>query len=111
MTRISLVLATVLSLASTPLAAQDFQKGYTAYEAGDYITAIQEWTPLAEQDDVFAQVILGTMHGKGEGVPQDYTKAVEWYRLAADQGYAKAQYILGTMYNEGLGVPQDYAEA
>ena len=27
----------------------DFQKGLTAYDSGDYATALREWTPLAEQ--------------------------------------------------------------
>ena len=27
----------------------DFQKGMTAYESGDYATAMREWEPLAEQ--------------------------------------------------------------
>ena len=30
-------------------ASADFQKGYTAFENGDYATALREWTPLAEQ--------------------------------------------------------------
>ena len=27
----------------------DFQKGVTAYQSGDYATALREWTPLAKQ--------------------------------------------------------------
>ena len=27
----------------------DYQKGLTAYQSGDYATALREWTPLAEQ--------------------------------------------------------------
>ena len=52
MSRITFVLATMLSfMAFTPVAAQDLQKGYDAFEAGDYATALQEWRPLAEQGD------------------------------------------------------------
>ena len=43
MPRITLVLATALSLAFTPVFAQDFQKGMSAYRAGDYATAVQKW--------------------------------------------------------------------
>ena len=111
MTRITTVLATVLSLAFTPLAAQDFQKGVAAYQAGDYATALQEWTPLAEAGYGNAQNNLGFMNYYGIGVPQDYAEAVKWYRLAADQGDARAQSILGYTYENGLGVPQDHAEA
>ena len=28
---------------------QDFQKGVTAYESGDYATALRDWHPFAEQ--------------------------------------------------------------
>ena len=54
MSRITIILATVLSLAFTPLAAQDFSKGSDAFDAGDYATALQEWTPLAEAGDASA---------------------------------------------------------
>ena len=106
-----LALATVLALAFTPLAAQDFQKGHAAAQAGDFATALQEWTPLAEAGDASAQYNLGVMYQNGQGVPQDYAEAVKWYRLAADQGNADAQTNLGVMYGNGDGVPQDYAEA
>ena len=29
----------------------DFQKGVTAFQSGDYATALREWTPLAKQRD------------------------------------------------------------
>ena len=42
------VLATMVSfLAFTPVAAQDWNKGVDAYNAGYYATALQEWRPLA----------------------------------------------------------------
>ena len=44
---------------SAPVAAQDFQKGLAAYQAGDYATALQEWTPLAEAGNADAQYNLG----------------------------------------------------
>ena len=111
MKRIVLAFATMLSLAFTPLAAQDFQKGYAAAQAGDFATALQEWTPLAEQGDASAQYNLGVIYGKGLGVPQDYAEAVRWYRLAADQGDADAQNNLGYMYQNGKGVLQDNVTA
>ena len=55
MPRIMFVLATMLSfMAFTPVAAQDFAKGYDAYQAGDYATALKEWRPLAEQGNIDA---------------------------------------------------------
>ena len=34
-----------LLLGNLPFSA-DFQKGYAAFENGDYATALREWTPL-----------------------------------------------------------------
>ena len=105
-----LIMAFVFAFTSNAL-AHDFQKGLTAYKAGEYATALQEWTHLAEQGFAGAEYNLGFMYNKGQGVPQDYAEAVKWFRLAAEQGYANAQYNLGVMYERGQGVPQDYAEA
>ena len=44
----------------------------------------------AEQGDATAQVALGLMCAKGEGVPEDGRKAVKWFRLAAEQRHAEA---------------------
>ena len=55
MPRITLALATMLSFMTfSPVAAQDFAKGYDAYQAGDYATALKEWRPLAEQGNIDA---------------------------------------------------------
>jgi TPR repeat protein len=79
-----MVLAFLMKL-SSPVAAQDLQKGHVAYEAGDYATAIKEWMPLAEAGDALAQNSLGFMYQIGRGVPQDYKQSVKWYRLSANQ--------------------------
>jgi TPR repeat protein len=98
-------------LVGNPAFSADYQKGLTAYESGDYATALREWTPLAEQGYADAQSNLGAMYEKGLGVPQDFKTAVKWYTLAAEQGYASAQSNLGLMYAKGQGVIQDYVRA
>ena len=98
-------------LVGTPAFSSDFQKGLTAYERGDYATALREWTPLAKQGVAHVQTYLGLMYEGGNGVPQDYKTAVKWYRLAAEQGYASAQGNLGVMYAFGMGVLKDYVYA
>ena len=105
-----MVLAFLMTL-SSPVAAQDYEKGSAAYNAGDYATALQEWTPLAEAGDADAQFRLGFSHHHGKGVPKDYADAVKWYRLAAVQGSAVAQAGLAAMYSNGFGVPQDMVMA
>jgi len=89
------------------VSAQDYQKGYDAYQAGDYAKTLKELHPLAEQGLAEAQFILGGMYLNGRGVPQDYDEAVKWFRLAAEKGNASAQADLGGMYATGKGVPQD----
>ena len=82
-----LTLAVLLGSAGVSFSA-DFQKGVTAYNSGDFATALREWKPLAEQGNAYAQNNLGLMYDNGQGVLQDYKTAVKWYRLAAKQGYA-----------------------
>jgi TPR repeat protein len=103
--------AVALMLIPTTSSAEDFGVGMAAYRAGDFATALSEWTPLAEQGSADAQFFLGTMHDKGEGVPPDAAEAVKWWRLAAEQGDSSAQFMVGSRYANGTGVPQDYAEA
>ena len=109
----ALIIATALYiLAPTPMAwGADFQAGFTAYEQGDYKTALSHFKPLAEQGNASAQFGLGVMYDNGQGVPQDYKKAVYWWIKSAEQGHATAQFNLGNMYDNGRGVPQDYKKA
>jgi TPR repeat protein len=108
----SACLAVVLSVSSGSVAtAQDFDKGFAAYDAGDFATAVDEFRPLAELGDKNAQHYLGVIYSSGLSVPQDYAEAIRWFRLAAEQGDAFSQDYLGIMYQAGIGVPQDDAEA
>lgn len=100
--KVILGLGFLLILGNGLIVAAGFDKGWKAYESGDYKTAIAEWTPLAEQGDVFTQFILGTMYDDGKGVAKNFKKAVKWYTLAAEQGDAEAQFYLGNMYNQKL---------
>ena len=107
---ICLTLAVLLGSAGMSWSA-DFQKGLTAYESGDYATALREWKPLAEQGNASAQYNLGVMYDNGQGVSEDDEEAVKWYTLAAEQGNPQSQGNLGVMYEHGQGVPKDDKEA
>ena len=50
----------------------DFQKGWTAYQSGDYATALREWKPLADQGHGVASYGLGVMYRDGQGVSKNY---------------------------------------
>ena len=96
-----------LLLSSSVAVSADFNKGLQAAQAGDFKTALAEWTPLAEQGYVDAQYNLGLMYDNGYGVPESHKTAVKWYTKAAEQGDAKAQALLGALYGGGLGVQKD----
>ena len=96
-----------LMMLSAPIMAQDFKTGVDAYRSGDYVTAINEWRPLAEIGNTGAQFLLGAVYYFGHSVTQDDGEATKWFRLAAEQGHSSAQYYLGFMYQNGRGVLQD----
>ncbi len=89
----------------------DFQKGLAAYNKKDYATAINEWAALAAEGNATAQLNLGIMYAKGEGVPQDDKSSVKWLRRAAESGNAVAQVNLGFMYQYGKGITKNEVEA
>jgi uncharacterized protein len=111
MNRIIPILAVILSFVFSEVFAQDLNKGFKAFNAGDYATALKEWKPLAEQGNARAQHNLGVMYQEGKGVLQDYTEVLKWWLLSAEQGTSETQYNLGIMHDAGKGVLQDYAEA
>ena len=70
--------------------ADDLEDGVAAAQKGDFATALQLWTLLAEQGDADAQSNLGYMYGNGQGVAQDYVKAHMWWNIAAIEGRVDA---------------------
>ena len=73
-------------LVGTPAFSADWDKGLTAYESGDLVTALREFTPLAEQGVAVVQSLLGWMYEKGQGVPKDNVYAHMWWDIAASSG-------------------------
>ena len=106
-----LIIFTVLLVSCIPDREPSLDRGYQAYEQGNYARALREWRPLAEEGDAVAQYNLGLMYDQGHGIAQDYSEAMRWYGLAAQQGKAQAQFNVGDMHEAGDGVPQDHAEA
>ena len=81
-----------------------YYEGVDALDAGDYETAIREFTLSAESGLSVAQFNLGVMYFTGNGVARDYEQAYHWMRRAAEQGHVNAQFNLGTLYYNGLGM-------
>src|SRR5260370_9328057 len=76
----------------------DLDSAKRAYETKDYATALKEFTALAEQGNAGAQLFLGKMYMKGQGVLKDPDQAIKWFKASALQGNADAQFFLGAMY-------------
>jgi TonB family protein len=79
----------------------------TAYRRGDYATAVKLLKPQAAAGRVDAQIMLGQMYLRGEGVEADATQAIAWIRKAADAGSPLAAYDLGVFSSNGVGGPVD----
>lgn len=96
---------------SSPSWAADFRSAAIAYNDGDYLTALQDFTVLAGEGHVDAQYYLAGMFEQGIGVPQDLGNAATWYRKAAEQGKAEAMLKMGQFYEQGVGVSPDPVSA
>jgi uncharacterized protein len=98
--------------------ADPIEDGKTAYERGDYITALKIFrsvadvvSDLGQPEKSEAQVYLGVMYERGRGVQQDFELAVRWYVEAAKARNPPAQYNIGLAYVSGKALPQDYVKA
>ena len=76
MKHVTIILAFLMAL-SSPVAAQDFQKGIAALQARDFATALQELKPLAEAGYDVAQYNLGLVYEYGSAIvrfPQPFPR-------------------------------------
>ncbi|MYM72875.1 TonB family protein [Duganella sp. FT134W] len=73
--------------------------------------AIALLTKAAAQNELLAQVALGTCYEKGLGVTQDYAQAATLYQRAALANNSNALLALARLYDNGQGVPKDAAKA
>jgi TPR repeat protein len=74
-------------------------------------TSIALLLHAANNNDPFAQLILGECHELGINLPKDNTKAFEYYLNSAKSGNAKAQYKLGQCYATAIGTDLNLSQA
>lgn len=91
--------------------ADSFDDALRAYEQGQYKSAIQQWTGLAQGGHPEAQYRLGLMHEIGQGVTRCNAGAFDWYLRSARNGHPQAQLAVARMYERGLGVMRNRDEA
>ena len=87
--RITLLL--ILCMVGRPVPVwPDYLEALESYNLGDYAGALKEFRPMAEEGNAAAQLLLGFMYERGQGVDQDYVQAHFWFNLAARQGEEQA---------------------
>lgn len=82
-----------------------------AYNEGKFDEIREPLEEMAARNEAGAQLLLGMMYEKGEGVKQDYGRAADLMTQAAENNLAIAQHRLAVMYHRGVGVPRDDARA
>lgn len=82
-------------------------EAFGAFQRGLYLSALRIAEPLANLGDAAAQTLLGEIHLRGLGVPQDEEEAARWFRVASDAGVPQAQFRYAMMLVEGNGVSAD----
>ncbi len=99
------VLVAFLALGAAPARSADSSNAFSAFERGDYSTALSEFRALARKGDPYSQYNVAVFYADdGLGVAKNYEESVKWYRKAAGQGHAEAQFRLSLMYIYGYGV-------
>ncbi len=93
-----LVCVSSIQLCAGLSAGADLASARQAYEKKDYAAAFKELKPLAEQGNADAQLLLGKMYMKGDGVLKDPDQAMKWFKASGAQGNADAQFFVGSMY-------------
>lgn len=105
------VLFLCLAFATVNVAADEYERGYQAYQDGDYAAAYEIWLALANEGSETAQANIGIFYRDGKAVKQDLETAVAWFRKSAESGDARAQKLMGDSYRMGQGVNKDLEQS
>lgn len=69
---------------------------------------MQNIRKAAENGEVKAQLLLGTMYEDGNGIKRDLIAAASWFKLAAQEGNPEAEYKYALCLIYGKGVLRDF---
>jgi TPR repeat protein len=109
-------LSIVAAVAGSMVAAQDYykDKGFAAFQAGDYATALKEWRPQAEQGISSAYINLGILYAEGKGVLKDPITAHMWYNIGSANASNGMAGTLAPVYRDNIErimTPEQIADA
>lgn len=79
-----------LVAAMPPADLAQMNAGLSAYAAQDKTLAFATWRNVAGRGNADAQLRVGLLYERGEGIGQDMIEAYRWLKLAANQGHPKA---------------------
>lgn len=82
--------------------------GQVLFVMGEIELAIALLTPSAEQNNVYAQELLGSLLLNHTN---KHNEGIMWLTRASNQGSANAQYNLGYAHQTGEKIEQDYTKA
>jgi len=85
--------------------------GINAYNRGDFATAFRLLKTASDAGDSDAQVNLGYLFARGQGVAQNQQEALRLYLASAKQGNAEGMNAVGFKYRYGSGVAIDLPRA
>jgi len=112
---LAVILSVTMGLSASRVLAgtedDEFRRGLSAFNIGDYAAALRIWRPLAERDEPRSEAGIGFMYHRGLGVAVDDSAAAVWLGRAAEQGQAEGQLMLGVLFYYGRGVAQSYVNA
>lgn len=90
---------------------EDAWLAFSAFQRGQYITAMELALPRAQLGDPAAQTLIAELFAEGFGVGRSMDDAVFWYAQAAKNGDASAQYKLALLLTNGKYVERDEERA
>jgi len=97
----STIAVLVLLLAPVSAVSDELGKEWSP-RPNDYVSILARLRPLAEQGSAEAQLSLGTMFVKGQGVPRDLDAAQAWFKKAAENPAASQDTKNDAIYNHDL---------
>lgn len=100
-----LLMAAVVGCEESP--EESFNKGVSAFNSGDYSTAIEYYQKAASQGHGKANLALGVMYEEGIGVQQSERRAFEYYYEANLCLDPMGTFKTGLCYLNGWGVPEN----
>lgn len=87
--------------------SDNYWEGKTAYDKGDFKTALRLWELSANRGIGEAESFVGSLYHSGQGTKKDYKKAMRLYLKSAKQGISRSQLAIGAMYADGHGVKKN----